>query len=444
MPPRLHFAAVPLLLLAACSKPQETEKAAPAPVQVTAVTQATIRRIVNGDGTLFPLDQASLMPKIAAPVQKFYVNRGDHVKQGQLLAVLENRDLIYAAAESKGAVELAESNLLATERATVPESVVKAQIDLESAREARDNAKKILESRQQLFKQGALAGRLVDESEAAYIQADGQFRSAQEHLRTLQSVSKEEQIKGVAAQVHSAKAHFDSQEAQVAYSRILSPFSGIIADRPLNIGEMANPGAPLLTVVDISRVVARVAVPQAEASAVKVGQTATLTRPDSKEEVEGKVTVVSPAADANTTTVQVWIQIDNPGERLKPGAAVHAAIATEVYKAATVVPVAAILPGEQGGTAVLTVSSDSVAHKRAVTLGVREGNQVQILSGVNPGEEVVVVGGMGLDDKAKVKVVTTAVEESAQDEDENAREEPAASKDQKGAQKKDQAKPQGK
>ena len=63
-------------------------------------------------------------------------------------------------------------------------------------------------------------------------------------------------------------------------------------------------------------------------------------------------------------------------------------------------------------TAVLTVSADSVAHKRAVTLGVREGNQVQILSGANPGEEVVVVGGMGLDDNTKVKVVTTAVEES--------------------------------
>ena len=118
------------------------------------MTQATIRRIVHGDGALFPLDQASLMPKIAAPVQKFYVNRGDHVKQGQLLAVLENRDLVAAAAESKGAVDQAESNLRATEGATVPEAVVKAQTDVEAAREARDNAKKVLDSRQQLFKQG--------------------------------------------------------------------------------------------------------------------------------------------------------------------------------------------------------------------------------------------------------------------------------------------------
>ena len=443
MPSRILFVAVPLLFLAACAKKEEEKAETPAPVQVTAVTQATIRRIVSGDGALFPLDQANVMSKIAAPVQKFYVDRGDHVKQGQLLAVLENRDLIAAAAESRGAVEQAESNLRATEGATVPEAVVKAQTDLESASEARDNAKKVLDSREQLFKQGALAQRQVDESRVAFSQADSQFRAAQEHLKTLQTVSKEEQVKGAAAQVQSAKAHLDSQETQVAYSRVVSPISGIIADRPLSAGEMANPGTPLLTVMDISRVVARINVPQAEAPTVKVGQTATLSQPDSKDEVEGKVTVVSPAADPNTTTVQVWIQIDNPGERLKPGMAMHAAIATEVYKAATVVPVAAILPGEEGGTAVLAVSSDNIAHKRTVKLGVREGNQVQILSGANPGEEVVTVGGLGLDDKAKVKIVTTAVEESDEDEDVNAPATPAAGKDQKGTQK-DQSKPQGK
>ncbi len=440
---KIYILAVPLLFLAACSKQQEKETEAPAPVQVTSVTQATIQRIVAGDGALFPLNQASLIPKISAPVQKFYVNRGDHVKQGQLLAVLENGDLIAAAAESRGAVVQAESNLRATEGATVPEALVKAQTDVESARTARDNAKKVLDSREQLFNQGALAQRQVDESRLAYSQAEATLKAAQEHLRTLQSVSNEEQIKGAAAQLQSAKAHLESQETQVAYSRISSPMSGIVADRPLNVGEVANPGTPLLTIVDISRVVARVDVPQAEASAVKIGQTATLTQPDSKDEIQGKVTMVSPAADPNSTTVQVWITIDNPGERLKPGTAVHAAIATEVYKAASVVPVAAILPGEEGGTAVLTVSSDNIAHKRTVTLGVRQGSQVQILSGVNPGEEVVVVGGLGLDDKAKVKIITTAVEESDEDEDEKAPEAPAPAKNQKGASK-EQAKPEGK
>jgi multidrug efflux pump subunit AcrA (membrane-fusion protein) len=416
---KLYWIAPVLATLAACSKPPVKETEAPAPVQVTAVTQATIRRIVNGDGILFPRDQANVMPKISAPVQKFHVNRGDHVKAGQMVAELENHDLTAAAAEGKGAIAQADANLRATEGATVPDSIVKAQTDVDSAREARDNTKKVLDSREQLFRQGALAHRLVDESQLAYAQALAQFRAAEEHLKTLQMIGRETQIQGAAAQVESAKAHYESLQAQVAYSRVTSPIAGVVADRPINVGEMANPGAPIITIVDISRVVARVNIPQVDASVVKIGQTATITQPGGTEQPEGKVTVVSPAADANTTTVQVWIQIDNPTESLKPGTAIHAAIATEIYKAATVVPVAAILPGEEGGTAVLTVSHDMVAHKRSVKLGVREGNQQQILNGVSPGEEVVIVGGIGLDDKAKVKIVTTQVEES-DDEDQDA------------------------
>jgi HlyD family secretion protein len=432
-----------LVLLSACAKKEEKEAEAPAPVQVTAVTQNTIRRTVAGDGTLFPLDQANVMPKLAAPVQKFYVNRGDHVKQGQLLAMLENRDLVAAAAESKGGVDQAESNFRATQGATVPESVVKAQTDLDAARESRDAAKKVLDSRQGLFKDGALAGKLVDDAQVAYAQAQGQYRAADEHLKALQSVSKEEQIKGATAQVQTAKSHFDAQEAQVAYSRIVSPIGGMVSDRPLNVGEMANPGSPVISVMDISRVIARINIPEADATAVKVGQSVVVTQGNNSGEIEGKVKVVSPAADANTTTVQVWVDVPNPGERLKPGTSVHAVIVAEEFKAATVVPAAAILPGEEGGTAVLTVGSDSTVRRKTVKVGVREGNQVQILAGVSPGEEVVVVGGLGLDDKAKVKVVTTQVEEADDEDEDNAPPEPKASKAPQD-QKKDEAKPKGK
>ena len=445
MPKKILPIAALLVLLSGCAKKEEKEAEAPAPVQVTAVTQNTIRRTIAGDGTLFPLDQANVMPKLTAPVQKFYVNRGDHVKAGQLLAMLENRDLVAAAAESKGGVDQAESNFRATQGATVPEAVVKAQTDLDAAREARDAAKKVVDSRQQLFKDGALAGKLVDDAQVAYSQANSQFKSADEHLKALQSVAKEEQIKGAAAQVQTAKSHYDSQEAQLAYSRIVSPIGGVISDRPLNAGEMANPGSPLVSVMDISHVIARINVPEADATGVKVGQRVVITQADNSEGIDGKVKVVSPAADANTTTVQVWVDIPNPGEQLKPGTSVHAVIVAEEFKAATVVPAAAILPGEEGGTAALTVGSDSTVRRKTVKVGVREGNQVQILSGLTPGDEVVVVGGLGLDDKAKVKVVTTAVEES-DDEDDNAPEAPAG-KDQNRApkdQKKDEAKPKGK
>ena len=387
---------------------------------------------------MFPRDQASVTPKIAAPVRKFFVNRGDFVKQGQLLAELENRDIAAAAEEGQGGVEQAESNLGATRGAAIPEATVKAKTDVDAARQSLDAAKKVLDSRQDLFRQGALARRQVDEAQVAWAQANGQFLAAEEHLRALVAVAKDEQMKTAAAQVAAARSHYQSLQAQVTYSRILSPISGVVADRPLYAGELASPGTPLLTVVDISRVVARVNVPLKQAAIVRAGQSAILTLQDSKEPLEGKVTVVSPASDPNTTTVQVWIEIANPEGRLKPGIGVHAVIVAEVFKAAAVVPAAAILPGEEGGDAVVTVSSDSRAHRKKVELGVREGGKVQILNGVQPGDEVVIVGGMGLDDKQKVKVVDTTVKE-AEDEDENGDSEPGGKE-----QKKDEAKPKAK
>ncbi|HXA52760.1 MAG TPA: efflux RND transporter periplasmic adaptor subunit [Candidatus Acidoferrum sp.] len=430
---------IPILMLAGCAKKQEAEVEAPAVVQVTAVQQDTIRRTVAGDGTLWPRNQASVMPKIAAPVQRFLVQRGDHVKEGQVVAVLEARDLTAGAGESRAQLAQAEANLRSTQSATVPDAVVKAQTDVDAARQADETAKRLLDNRKNLQQQGALARKLVDDAEVAYVQAHSNLVAAQEHLRTLQTVGKGEQINTAAAQVEAAKNHLQSTEAQVGYSQIHSPISGVIADRPLYAGEMAVPGTPLLTVMDISKVVARVNVPQNQVASIKVGDPATITQPDRPEPLDGKVSVVSPATDAATTTVQVWIEIDNPGGKLKPGTSVHALIVTEAIKAATVIPVAAVLPGEEGGTAVLVITPDNVAHRRAVTLGVREGDKVQVLNGARPGEEVVTVGGLGLDDKAKVKVVTPGAPEEAEEPDPGD-EKPSPS----DAKKKDEAKPKSK
>ena len=427
-----------LIVTSACSKKEEAAEAeAPAPVQVAAVTQDTVRRSVTADGTLFPLDQWNVMPKITAPVQRFLVNRGDVVKKDQLLAILENKDLVATAAANKGQVEQAQANLQNTEMASIPESIVKAQTDVENFQEQFDASKQVLNSRQQLLKEGALARKSVDDAGVQFATAKAQLDTAKEHLRALQTVGKQAQIDGAKAQVASAQGQLRSAEAQVAYSEVRSPGAGVVADRALYAGDIATTGSPLLVVMDVARVVARVNVPTADAAGVKLGQLATVTMADTAQELQGKVTVASPATDPNSATVQVWVQVDNPGHTLKAGAAVHVSIVTEIIKNAMLVPVAAILPGETGGTAVLVVDSDATAHRRAVQLGVRQGDKVQVLSGVLPREDVVVVGGLGVDDKAKVKVVNA----TAPDADEDQPEEAAPDKN---AKKKDEAKPKQK
>jgi len=407
--------AICLVLLCGCSKKENaTETEAPAPVQLAAVTQGSIQRIVHGDGALFPVNQWNVVPKLTAPVQRFLANRGDRVRAGQLLAVLENRDLVATAAANKGQVAQAEANLQATEHVTIPESVVKARTDVESSRAAADAAKKVLDSRQKLYQEGALARKLVDDAAVVWAQAMAQLANAQEHLRTLEAAGTKAQMENAQAQVEAAQGQYRSAEAQVAYSEVRSPASGIVADRPLYPGDMAAAGAPLMVIVDISRLVARVNVPVNEASAIRTGQSASVALTSGGAGYPGNVVTVSPAADPNSATVQVWIELANPNEQLKPGATAHAAIVTGAIQNALIVPPSAILSGEQGGAAVLVVSADSIAHKREVSIGVRGADKVQIANGVQPGEQVVTVGGMGVEDNARVRVVHAEQKDDAE------------------------------
>jgi HlyD family secretion protein len=393
-----------LVAMAGCGKKEEKEAEPIVPVQVVAVRQDSIRRIVTADAALYPQNQASVTPKVSAPVKKFYVNRGDHVKEGQVLAVLENRDLSAAVLESKGLYEQAAANYRATAAASLPEQVTTAQANLQAAKEALDAAKKLLDSREKLFRDGALAHRQVDEAQVAYVQARSQYETAQEHLKGLTNFGREEQIKSAKGQADAAQAHYTAAEAQLSYTEIRSPITGVITERAVWEGEMASAGTPLLTVMDVSRVVARANIPQDQAGVLKVGDDATLTPGDGSEEVAGKVIVVSPAVDANTTTVQVWVQAVNPAERLRPGASVRVSIVAAKVSNAVVVPPAALLPTAEGETVLMVVGSDSVAHEKKVEVGFREPDKVQILSGAVPGQQVILVGGLGLEDGAKVRV----------------------------------------
>ena len=111
-------------------------------------------------------------------------------------------------------------------------------------------------------------------------QAKAQADTAQQHLQALQNVGGTEQINMAAAQVAAAKGHFESAEAQASYAEIRSPINGVVTDRPLYQGEMAAVGAPLLTVMDLSKVVARINMAHDQAKNVRVGNEATITPTD--------------------------------------------------------------------------------------------------------------------------------------------------------------------
>jgi RND family efflux transporter MFP subunit len=413
--------AIPALLLASCGKSEKKEAdegEPPAQVQVDAVTRGPIDLIVEGDAVLYPVNQSNVTSKIAAPIRRVLVNRGDHVKSGQLLAELESRDLVASAEESRNQLDQAQAVLQTTSAATVPEDRTKALADVQADQQAFDAAKKVYDSRVELQKQGALAQKLVDDARVAMVQAQSQLETAQRHLQSVQQVTSSEQVKSAQAQVNGAKAHYDSLAAQVAFAEVRAPIGGIVSDRPVYPGETPQPGAPIVSIVDISKVVARANIAVKDAAPIQVGKPATITGPEGV--LTGKVTVVSPEADPNTTTVQVWVEADNPGEKMKPGGTVHVSIRADLIKDTLLVPAAALLNSDEGGEKVMVITQkgkDSIAHERKVTVGVREGNRVQILGGVQEGEKVITSGGLGVDDNAKVTIKSEDEDEDDDDAD---------------------------
>lgn len=382
-------------------------KETPAPEPVVTVQMAkaerkTIEQVITTEAILFPRSQAAISPKIAAPVRKFYVNRGSRVHAGQLVAVLENSDLAAAVIENKGAYEQAQATYETTTGASLPEDMHKAELNLRTAKETLDAEQKLYDSRQFLFKEGALPRKELDQSSVSLVQARAQYQLARQHLAAAEAVGRPQTIKSATGELTSAKGKFEGAAAQLNYSEIRSPIDGVVSDRPVYAGETPAAGMPLLTIMDMSSVIAKVHIPQEEATALEVGDTATITAPGDAN-AGGKVTLISPALDPNSTTVEVWIEVPNPRTRLRPGTTVHIEILARIERDAIVIPASALLKSVEGTTKVMMVDSAGVAHEREVQTGIHNSTEVQITSGLKAGDKVIATGGYGLPDKTRVK-----------------------------------------
>ena len=397
------IAAVLALVISCGCSGGEKEKEPVVAVESALVQRTELQRTVTAEAILFPLHQAALVPKISAPVEKFYVNRGARVRKGQLLALLENRDLSAAAVQSKGEYEQAQAAYETTTVASVPEEVHKARLDADAARQSLDAEEKVYAARKNLYQQGALPRKDFDAAAVSLTQARNTYEIAQQHLNSLLKTAKAQELKSAQGQLSAAKGKYQGAEAQLSYSEIRSPISGVVTDRPLYPGEMATAGTPLLTVMDLSHVIAKAHIPQAEAALLKVGDAAHITTPNSEEPIPGKVAVVSPALDPNSTTVEVWVDARNPHQELKPGSSVTISMLAQTIPDALTVPASALLTESDGTTSVMVVGNDGRAHQRDVKTGVKQDNQVQIVSGVKQGERVVTAGAYGLPDNTRVQ-----------------------------------------
>lgn len=389
--------------LPGCKKAEETPEPNVA-VQAEHPTVGPISEEIAADAVLTPLAQAAIVPRIAAPIKAEPVERGSRVHKGEVLVTLEDRDLRGAALDSQGGLTQAQAAFATATQATIPEDVQKAQLDVDQAKANLDVAKRTEAERKRLLEQGAIAGRDVDTAVAAAVQAQAAYDTAVKHLGNVQKTTQQASIDSAKGQLASAQGKVENAEAQVSFASLTSPIDGIVTDRPFYPGETPATGAPVVTVMDTSSLLAKVHIGQGAAQQLKLGGSADLTIPGVDDPREATIALISPALDPGSTTVEVWLKLSNPGGKFKVGTPVHAIIHGHTEQNATQLPAAAILPADDGSTNVLVVGSDGAAHKKPVKIGLRTTEKVQIVSGISKSDMVVTEGGYGLDEGTKVTV----------------------------------------
>src|SRR5260370_28988393 len=182
--------------------------------------------------------------------------------------------------------------------------------------------------------------------------------------------------------------------------------------RRLQKGEHPSSNQPILSVMNISRLIAKAHVPQSEAALLKAGNSAELKIPGLDEPIKGRVSLVSPALDPGSTTIEVWVEASKPDPALKPGMSVQLSMTAKTLNDAIVVPTAAVFKNAEGADYVLLAGSDEKAHQKIVRLGIRNSDLTQIASGVNPGDPVITTGGYAVPDGTQIKIEKPGAEEN--------------------------------
>ncbi len=408
-------------LLASCGGKKEEDAQPIVTVDVAPVLQSQIRRTIRADGLLYPRQQAAIAPKVSAPVKALHVQRGARVRAGQILMELEARDLAGAAAESRASLDLAEATFETTAKATVPQELQKAELDARAAKEAFDAAQAVFDNRQRLYKEGAIAQKDVNDAQVNLSQARSQYETSRKHFEDLQSFARDQQIKAAAAQRDAAKGRSAAADAQLAYTRIVSPIDGVVTDLPLYPGETAQSGAPVVTIMDVSRVIARAHVPPSEAAELSVGNAANLIGPGGVP-IEAKVTLINAALDPASSTVEVWVEADNKDGKLRPGASLRVEMIAKTVPNALVIPQSAVLTSTGDSTFAIVIDNDNKPHLRKIAIGIRDRSSVQITDGLQSGQRVATTGAFELFkldpevlEKTKVQIAPAKEEEEPEE-----------------------------
>jgi len=359
------------------------------PSKLAAVERGDLARVVVATGKIQPLSKVEVKSKASGIVKKLYVDYGDSVKQGQLLAELDKVQLEAAERASNANLQAAEA-ALESARATLERNKVDA--------EGPDVPflKLNMERAQQMYKDGVMSKSLVEDAEKNYQLALNKQVSAQ---RTL--VVSQAEIAKAQAQMAQAKASLENAQEDLRNSTIVSPIDGLVLSRDVNVGDavssilvLGSQATLIMTLGDVSEVYVQGKVDEADIGKVYLNQAARIVVESFKDKkFTGKVTKISPLGKEkdNVTTFEVRVSISNPGGELKANMSANAEILLEEKKNVLMIPEAALIydKDRKASVEIPDPSADNGKKKLSVKLGISNGVKTEILEGLNEKQQVV-------------------------------------------------------
>lgn len=359
------------------------------PSKLARVERGDIARVVVATGKIEPRAIVEVKSKASGIVKNIYVNYGDTVRAGQVLAELDKEELAARVREARANLQSAqamEESALATYERNRVEAEGPELPFLKSA----------MERAHQMLRDGLIAKNAAEDAEKAYQLALNKQSAA---IRAL-AVSRAE-IARARAQVAQAKAVLERAEEDLRNATIISPIDGLVLARNVEVGNavssilvLGSQATALFTLGDMSDVFVRGRVDQADIGKVFLGQPARIVLESFRDrKFEGRVYRISPygVEKDNVTTFEVQVSIHNPGRELKANMSANAEIILEEKKNVLLVPEAAVVydRGRKPSVEVPDPSQEKGRRRVAVKLGISNGIKTEVLAGLEDGQQVI-------------------------------------------------------
>ncbi|MFB3897584.1 MAG: efflux RND transporter periplasmic adaptor subunit [bacterium] len=407
---KIGFIILPILvfvfIISGCGK-KETAAVNPdataVHVEVTQAEQQDFQQLYQASGAIEPISSSEVGPDVAGKIVKLMVQEGSNVKKGQVLVLLDDASLSAQYDQALAALKLAEANWDKARTGVRPQELEIAKQAVQQALVTLNQVKTDLARTENLFKAGVATKQEVDSMTVQVKVAEAQYKTASENLKLAEEGARKEDKQAAEAGYEQAKATVALVKDQLDKTKIKSPMNGVVTQKHHDVGEMVMPGVSVFRVETITPMKAVLRIPQEDASQIKVGQSVSIKLPTDGT-VIGKVSLVSPAVEADNRSFKIEVMVDNPKGLVKSGMFIDAEILLNTFKNAIVIPRPALQKSPDGKTDFVYMVSDNLAKRTPVTVTLIQGEKVVIGQGLNVGAAVVTRGAERLTDNTKVKI----------------------------------------